>query len=800
MPHPIVFISHASEDRDAAGRLCAFIEARGVPCWIAPRDVRPGRDWDEEIIDAIGATAALILVLSRHSNESVHVKHEVERASSKAKAIFTVRIEDVLPSKKIELHVSSRHWLDTWAAPLDATADAIVRSLEGMGERVPSREGVASEGPAPRGTTAGSVDLALVRLGASPFTYERERILAEGLRYVREGSIPIVLLQGLSGMGKTVLLRELTRRLRPDFAQFSAFSFDGPASREPSFFLEDVNELLTALGCGLPAEELRKGEPVRVLESLCARIAGQRILFVLDAVDGADPTLLSKFAACLMAAGEGSRCIMAARSRPVDPLPAHVVAVGPLQEGEARDFVGQYARLLGLDLDSNELCARVPPAIRTHPQALATLLANLHDLPLELLLLGDLPEGARAPGALVQEVVRALSDVERSNLAFLSLLADVDVTAALGVLGLPPPTGLAPSLKTLLARSLVVKAGPAYSVPSIVRDALSAVDARTCLAQGSHVADAIAAAASAVHQPESLRSALPSVCAQSATRLAESGRWDEIRRAVPAAFLDALNLRGFWKEYCLLLKLGIEAASAMHDRPLAVALRLRLARKSLQTHDLAEGRAALTAAEDAIGADGDTPEHALLYSHKASFAEIDGDPRRAFGLLDRSRAILRVHGDTRGLALIEKLSGNIHLRLRDRAGARQAYEAALGLLADAPDSKDAIEALMGAAQCDMEDGHPHAAEARLRDALARCRATGYSAGVPRALVTLASALEKLGRVDEALRVGREAVQAAKGLGPVLASAAGMLVWRLENVTSPGSAEGGKRGDGQQGGA
>jgi tetratricopeptide (TPR) repeat protein len=790
MPQPVIFISHASEDRDAARQLCALIEARGVPCWIAPRDVRPGYDWDEDIIDALDAASGLVLVLSRHSNDSIHVKHEVERASSKAKCIFTVRIEDIVPSKRIELHVSSRHWLDSWATPLDAAAHAIVRALEGTGERAFPRKGTSGERSASTRAPTDSFDLALVRLGASPFTFERERILVEGLHHVREGSVPIVLLQGLAGMGKTVLLRELVRRLRSDFPAFLAFSFDGPASREPSFFLEEVNELLVALGCGLPADALRRGEPARTLESLCARIAGQRILFVFDAVELADANLLGKFASGLVAAGGGSRCIMAGRLRVLGSFPLHVVTVGPLQEPEVRELIDEYVRSSRLDVQPAALESVLPPAIRTHPQALATILASLHDLPLELLLLQDLPEEARAPSALIEHVVRGVNGSEREVLAVLSLLSELDLAAAFAALALSPPAGFAPAVKSLLAKSLVVKSGATYSVPSVVRAALVAVDAPILAAQASSVADALAALPSGASRPRDALRVPAAVVAHVATRLAESHHWEQTVRMFSTALLDDLNRHGFWKEYCLLLRIGIEAAVATGDRPLQSALRLRLARKSLQTGDLGEGRSALAAAEAALGCQGDTLEHAELFSHMASFAEIDGDPQRALELLGRSRAILSSHGDKRGLALIEKLGGNIHLRLKDRAGARRCYEAVLSLLAEEPDSRDAIEALMGVALCDLHDERHEMAEARLTEALARCRATGYWTGVPRALITLASSLENQGRLEEALRVGREAVDAATGLGPALTSSAAMLVWRLETLSTRTAEEGG----------
>lgn len=37
-----VFISYASPDIAVADKLCKLLEAAGLPCWVAPRDVRAG--------------------------------------------------------------------------------------------------------------------------------------------------------------------------------------------------------------------------------------------------------------------------------------------------------------------------------------------------------------------------------------------------------------------------------------------------------------------------------------------------------------------------------------------------------------------------------------------------------------------------------------------------------------------------------------------------------------------------------------------------------------------------------------
>src|SRR5436190_21896953 len=77
-----VFISHSSKDAAAADRVRAYLEGRGLPCWVAPRDVPPGANWGQAIVDAIGRSRAVVLVFSAHADRSAQVLREVERAVS----------------------------------------------------------------------------------------------------------------------------------------------------------------------------------------------------------------------------------------------------------------------------------------------------------------------------------------------------------------------------------------------------------------------------------------------------------------------------------------------------------------------------------------------------------------------------------------------------------------------------------------------------------------------------------------------------------------------------------------------
>jgi hypothetical protein len=128
MPHD-VFLSYASADRAAADAVCVALEARGIPCWMAPRDVRAGEDWGEAILTAIGRAHAMVLVLSRHTAASVHVRNEVVTAVSQGLALVPVRVEDCQPGGALRLHLAGSHWLNVFPPPIEQHADALAAGV-----------------------------------------------------------------------------------------------------------------------------------------------------------------------------------------------------------------------------------------------------------------------------------------------------------------------------------------------------------------------------------------------------------------------------------------------------------------------------------------------------------------------------------------------------------------------------------------------------------------------------------------------------------------------------------------------
>ncbi|MGE3535871.1 MAG: TIR domain-containing protein [Candidatus Tectimicrobiota bacterium] len=126
---PPVFISHSSLDKATAETVCTYLEAQGVACWIAPRNVPPGGKYGEVIIQALEGALAVILIFSEHSNASEQVMNEIERAVSKQKPIFPLKITATTPSGELEYFISRRHWLDATLSPLETLLPQLLDAL-----------------------------------------------------------------------------------------------------------------------------------------------------------------------------------------------------------------------------------------------------------------------------------------------------------------------------------------------------------------------------------------------------------------------------------------------------------------------------------------------------------------------------------------------------------------------------------------------------------------------------------------------------------------------------------------------
>lgn len=126
-----VFISYTKADRGTAYQICKGLEERGIECWIAPRDIRPGEsDWADPIVRAIEEACGFVLVLSKATSSSNQVKREVHLASSADLRIVPVKIEQFSDiGGVLAYHIGARQHLSAFAGPIENYLDQLADAL-----------------------------------------------------------------------------------------------------------------------------------------------------------------------------------------------------------------------------------------------------------------------------------------------------------------------------------------------------------------------------------------------------------------------------------------------------------------------------------------------------------------------------------------------------------------------------------------------------------------------------------------------------------------------------------------------
>jgi hypothetical protein len=142
-----VFISHSSLDKLAADAICHGLEARGVRCWIAPRDQLAGRAYGEQITAAITSARVMVLVFSDNVNNSQAVLNEINIAVGANVTIVPFRIAKVDFNSELHFYLGRMHWLDAFPPPVDAYIDTLIATIQRNLPPAPAGEAAAPPPP-----------------------------------------------------------------------------------------------------------------------------------------------------------------------------------------------------------------------------------------------------------------------------------------------------------------------------------------------------------------------------------------------------------------------------------------------------------------------------------------------------------------------------------------------------------------------------------------------------------------------------------------------------------------------------
>lgn len=173
-----VFISYASDnknyaasDRKVADQICSALESQNIRCWIAHRNILPGDEWLNAIIDAVEKSKIIILVFSANTEQSQWVKDEITLALKQKIKIIPFRIENVSPRQSLRILDVRCQWMDAFTPPLEKHIESLVKIVSrhlGLEAAIPIKKETLKEQHVPDQVKPAAKEIKTVKEKAMP--------------------------------------------------------------------------------------------------------------------------------------------------------------------------------------------------------------------------------------------------------------------------------------------------------------------------------------------------------------------------------------------------------------------------------------------------------------------------------------------------------------------------------------------------------------------------------------------------------------------------------------------------------
>lgn len=207
-----VFISHNSKDAHIANAIVHHLEASGIRCWIAPRDIGQS-DWADAIMNGIKQCDVFVVIISHNSIESSEVTKEVTQATRHCQYILPFKIDGEMLNQRLDYHLSPCHWLDAINPPLEDHIEKLkqrILHLEEIDEIYVNHKCRRIVSNIPRNRT--------IFVGREEEIEELHSLLQED---------NVVFLQGMGGIGKSEIAKGYAKKYEKEYDSVIFMNYRG---------------------------------------------------------------------------------------------------------------------------------------------------------------------------------------------------------------------------------------------------------------------------------------------------------------------------------------------------------------------------------------------------------------------------------------------------------------------------------------------------------------------------------------------------------------------------------------------
>jgi hypothetical protein len=125
-----IFVSYSRHDLEAVDCIVGKIENVGIRVWIDRDDIKAGKTWRAQIVQAIDTCDAFVLMLSSNSAVSENVRKEIDLAQDSGRAVFIMRLDSVakLPAE-MRYQLVGLQYIDIQELGVDDGVNQLVETL-----------------------------------------------------------------------------------------------------------------------------------------------------------------------------------------------------------------------------------------------------------------------------------------------------------------------------------------------------------------------------------------------------------------------------------------------------------------------------------------------------------------------------------------------------------------------------------------------------------------------------------------------------------------------------------------------
>ncbi|HLO32293.1 MAG TPA: TIR domain-containing protein [Anaerolineales bacterium] len=125
-----VFVSYSRRDLEIVNRLVEIMQRAGINIWIDREEIKAGKLWRTQIVQAIDTCDAFVLMLSAAAAASENVRKEMDLAEDSGRRIFIVNLDQVRIPADMRYQLAGLQFIDLQALGFDSAIHQLIETLK----------------------------------------------------------------------------------------------------------------------------------------------------------------------------------------------------------------------------------------------------------------------------------------------------------------------------------------------------------------------------------------------------------------------------------------------------------------------------------------------------------------------------------------------------------------------------------------------------------------------------------------------------------------------------------------------